>query len=77
MSHRGQGTWELAFALLWSNYIDVFIQNEGKDRPEGEKGCITQLQVGVKNRYGNVEEYARENELDDGNNEASMNDEIS
>ncbi len=77
MSHRGQGTWELAFAILWSSYIDVFIQNKGKDRPEGEEGCIAQLQVGVKNRYGNVEEDAREYELDNGNNEASMDDEIS
>ncbi len=46
-------------------YIDILVEDEGEDGPEGEYGGIPQLQVGVEDRYGNVVKDAGKDELND------------
>ena len=56
-------------------YVDVAIEDEGEDWPEGEDRRIAQLKVGVEDRNGNVVEHAGEDELKDRYYEASVHDE--
>ena len=57
-------------------YVNILVQDEGKDWPKSEKSGIAQLQIGVEDGDGDVEENAGEDHLDCRNNKTTMYDEV-
>jgi hypothetical protein len=49
------------FRTEWGKrYVDVFIEDEGEDGPEGEDGGVAEGEVAVEDWDGDVVEYAGE-----------------
>lgn len=57
-----------------NNYADVLIQDKSKYWPERKDSRVAKLQVGIEDWNGDIVEYAREDDLDDRNDESSVND---
>ncbi len=59
------------------NYIDIFAEDEGEDRPKGENSRIAELQIWIEHRYGDIVENARKDELYGSDEKPSVNYEAS
>ncbi len=55
---------------------DILVENEGEDREVGVQGCISEHKEAIIHWDCNEEEADREDSLDDRNNQASVNHEL-